>query len=46
MKTEKEIRKELAEMEECFIRRKNDYIMAEDYGYILALKWVLEEKLL
>lgn len=44
MKTEEEIKKELAEMEKCLAKRKNDYLEAEDYGYVLALKWVLGEE--
>ena len=44
MKTEEEIREEIEKMDECLAKDRNDYLKAETYGYILALKWVLESE--
>lgn len=42
MRTEEEIREELKQFEED-IKDEAGYLAEESYGYILALKWVLEE---
>lgn len=42
MKTVEEIREELANMELLF-KQDRTFLSNETYGYILALKWVLED---
>lgn len=42
MKTEEEIKEDLAEMREC-LKDENGYLASETYGYIRALEWVLED---
>lgn len=42
MRSEDEIRKELANMELLF-KQDRTFLANETYGYILALKWVLQE---
>ena len=44
MKTEEEVREELEKFKKCLKDREVDSRMWHlDYGYIMALEWVLEE---
>jgi len=43
MKTEEEIKEELQKARRD-IETENNYMAVETYGYILALKWVLESE--
>ena len=43
MKSEEEIRNEIKEMQKC-LKNESGYLASETYGYIQALKWVLEEE--
>lgn len=43
MKTEEEIKEELVNMELLF-KQDRTFLANETYGYILALKWVLESE--
>ena len=42
MKTVNEIKEEIEQMSEC-LKDENGYLASETYGYIQALKWVLED---
>ena len=43
MKSEEEIREEIKEMQKC-LKKESGYLACENFGYIQALKWVLEEQ--
>ena len=43
MKSEEEIKEEIKEMQEC-LKKESGYLASESFGYIQALKWVLEEQ--